>query len=170
MGTNTIEVEVLTSSYRLKGELKRIHSGVMSILNDPTSSFIELQDVCMGRIVAGNNLTQTMSVAQVLKTQIIAICFDNREDLMLQPLTRGTYLRPVRYPISVTTPVYEIEGTYEWNGRLDLAVIMRKDGSSFVPLYDASLGAILFPDLFIQSPVLLFNRDFLSTLVRIDEG
>ena len=68
MGTNTIEVEVLTSSYRLKGELKRIHSGVMSILNDPTSSFIELQDVCMGRIVAGNNLTQTMPVAQVLKT------------------------------------------------------------------------------------------------------
>jgi hypothetical protein len=170
MGTNTISVDVLTSSYRLKGDLKRSHSGVMSILNDPTSSFIELQDVSMGRIVAGDNLTQTISVAQVLKNQIMAICFDHREDLMLQPLTRGTYLRPVRYLISVTTPVYEIEGIYEWNGRLDLAVIMRKDGSSFVPLYDASLGAIFFPNLLIQSPVLLFNRDFLSTLIRIDEG
>jgi hypothetical protein len=170
MGTTTISVDVLTSSYRLKGELKRSHSGVMSILNDPTSSFIELQDVSMGRIVSGDNLTQTMSVAQVLKSQIMALCFEHREDLMLQPLSRGTYLRPIRYPISVTTPVYEIDGIYEWNGRLDLAVIMRQDASSFVPLYDASLGAIFFPDLLIQSPVLLFNRDYLCTLVRIDEG
>lgn len=170
MGATTISVDVLTSSYRLKGELKRSHSGVMSILNDPTSSFLELQDVSMGRLAAGDNLTQMMSVAQVIKSQIMAIGFEHREDLMLQPLARGTYLRPVRYPISVTTPVYEIEGIYEWNGRFDLAVIMRQDASSFVPLYDASLGAIFYPNLLIQSPVLLFNRDFLSTLVRIDEG
>jgi hypothetical protein len=170
MGRTTISVDVLTNSYRLKGELKRSHSGVMGILNDPTNSFIELQDVSMGRIIVGENLTQTISVAQVLKTQIVAVCFEHREDLMLQPLTRGTYLRPIRYPISVTTPVYEIEGVYEWNGRLDLAVIMREDGSSFIPLYDASLGAIFSPSLLIQSSVLLFNRDYLSTFVRINEG
>jgi len=170
MGTATISVDVLTSSYRLKGELKRSHSGVMAILNDPTNSFLELQDVSMGRIVAGDNLTQTMSLAQIIKSHIVAICFEHREDLMLQPLTRGTYLRPVRYPISVTTPIYEIEGIYEWNGRLDLAIIMRQDGSSFIPLYDASLGSLFFPNLLIQSPVLLLNRDFLSTFVRIEEG
>lgn len=170
MPTATIRVDVLTSSYRLIGELKRSHSGVMSILNDPTNSFIDLQDVSMGRIVAGDNLTQSMPVAQILKSQVVALCIEHREDLLVQSLTRGAYLRPMRYPVSVTTPQYEMEGIYEWNGRLDLAVIMRQDGSSFVPLYDATLGAIFYPDLFIQSPVLLFNRDYLSTLVRMDEG
>jgi hypothetical protein len=35
---------------------------------------------------------------------------------------------------------------------------------------DASLGAILFPQLLIQSPVILINRAFFNTLLRIDQG
>jgi hypothetical protein len=170
MASASISVDMLTNSYRLKGELKRSHSGVMSVLNDPSSTFIELQDVRMGRIVCGDNLLQTAAVVQILKTQLVAVCLERREDLMLQPLARGTYLRPVKYPISVTTRDYEIEGIYEWNGRFDLGVIMRPDASSFIPLLDASLGAILFPQLLIQSPVILINRAFFNTLLRIDEG
>jgi hypothetical protein len=66
--------------------------------------------------------------------------------------------------------VYELDGTLEWPGRFDFVAIMAEGASDFFPLFDVSLGAILFPMFLIQSPAVLFNRRHLNSMVQVDEG
>jgi len=69
-----------------------------------------------------------------------------------QALARGGYKNLVKYTIRVTSQVYELEGTLEWTGRFDFATTMVEGSGDFVPLYNATLKAILIPQLRIESP------------------
>ncbi|MDO9128745.1 MAG: hypothetical protein Q7U34_02655 [Anaerolineales bacterium] len=73
-------------------------------------------------------------------------------------LARGGYQNLIKYPIRVTTQVYELEGTLEWAGRFDFSTVIMEGTRDFVPLYDTTLTAILIPGLRIESPAVLFNR------------
>ena len=75
-----------------------------------------------------------------------------------QALARGGYQNLIKYPIRVTTQVYELEGTLEWVGRFDFSTVIMEGTRDFVPLYDTTLTAILIPGLRIESPAVLFNR------------
>jgi hypothetical protein len=75
-----------------------------------------------------------------------------------QGLVRGGYKNLVKYAIRVNSPVKELEGTLEWTGRFDFATVMVEGIRDFIPLYNATLTAILIPQLRIESPAILFNR------------
>jgi hypothetical protein len=75
----------------------------------------------------------------------------------------------VKYAIRVTTQVYELEGTLEWSGRFDFATIMVEGIRDFVPLYDATLTAIMIPQLRIESPAILFNRGQVDLLALLSD-
>ncbi|MDP2974600.1 MAG: hypothetical protein Q8N45_00150, partial [Anaerolineales bacterium] len=81
-----------------------------------------------------------------------------REEAGPQALARGGYQNLIKYPIRVTTQVYELEGTLEWAGRFDFSTVIMEGTRDFVPLYDTTLTAILIPGLRIESPAVLFNR------------
>ena len=90
-----------------------------------------------------------------------------------QALARGGYQNLVKYPIRVTTPVYELEGTLEWAGRFEFSTVMVEGTRDFVPLYDTTLTAILIPSLRVESPAVLFNRrqvDILALLSHRKES
>jgi hypothetical protein len=72
----------------------------------------------------------------------------------------------VPYPLRLTTQVYELQGTLEWSGRFDFATIMVEGVRDFVPLYNATLTAILIPQLKIESPAVLFNRRQVDLLAQ----
>jgi hypothetical protein len=84
-------------------------------------------------------------------------------------LARGGYHNLIEYSIRLTTQVYELEGKLEWAGRFDFATIMVEGVRDFVPLYDATLTAILIPQFRIESPAILFNRRQVDLLGMISE-
>lgn len=169
MSARSINVDLLTSSYRIVGELSIGGSGVMGVLSDLTCSYLEIRHAKLARLHMATKLTASAQTIRVIKHQTVAICLARRDEVGPTSLARGAYARIFKYPLRMTTPLFDLEGTFEWGGRFDLSVIM--DGTcEFVPLYDASLGAVLFPSLLIQGPVVLFNRSYLSTLVVENEG
>ena len=168
MATRKVNIDILTSSYRIAGNLEVSNFGVLGVLSDSTCSYLDLRDANMARMHTAAKLTQTTQNIRVIKHQAVAVGLTRREDVGPQAVARGSYSRVFQYPIRITTQVYELEGTFEYAGRFDLSVIM--DGTcEFIPLYDASLGAILFPSLFMQSPVILFNRSSMNTLILMNE-
>ena len=86
-----------------------------------------------------------------------------------QALARGGYKNLVKYTIRVTSQVYELEGTLEWAGRFDFTTVMVEGIRDFVPLYKATLTAILIPQLRIESPAILFNRRQVDLLAQITD-
>ncbi len=170
MPTRMLQVDLLTSSYRIVGQLEVSAGGVLGVLCDPTSSFMEVHDASLARIHMATRLIEQQPLVRVVKQQLIAVCLSRREDVGPYSGMRGGYARVNKYPLRITTAVYEVEGVMEWPGRFDFVAIMADGASDFFPLFDATLGAILFPAHLIQTPAVLFNRKQINTLVQVGEG
>ena len=164
-----IAADFLTPSYRVVGKMMAPNTGIVGMLNDPTTSFMEVMEAKMARIHMPTKLVGEYSVIDLVKNNVFAVCVTRREDVGPQALARGGYQKLVKYPIRVTTQVYELEGIMEWSGRFDFATIMVEGIRDFIPLYDTKLTAILIPQLRIESPAVLFNRRQVDTLALLSD-
>ncbi|NCP16584.1 hypothetical protein GW866_06020, partial [bacterium] len=149
------------------GHIMAPRSGLMGLMNDTTSSFMEVLDAKLARLHMPSKLAGEYELIDLVKPNIFAVCLPRREDVGPQALARGGYQNLVKYPIRVTTQVYELEGTLEWAGRFDFSTVMVEGTRDFVPLYDTTLTAILIPSLRIESPALLFNRKQVDILALL---
>jgi hypothetical protein len=164
-----LSADFLTLSYRVVGKILVPNSGVMGMLNDTTTSFMEVSDAKLARIHMPTKLVGEYDVIDVVKSNLFAVCMTRREDIGPQALARGGYQNLVKYSLRVITQVYELEGTFEWAGRFDFATVMVEGTREFVPLYNATLTATLIPQLRIESPAILFNRRHVDLLAQITE-
>jgi hypothetical protein len=83
----------------------------------------------------------------------------------LQGVMKGGFQRLVPYQVQISTRQYDIAGTLEWPGRFEFPALIAEGTSNFISVYDAVLTAPLFPELKIETPVVLINRCFLQTLI-----
>ena len=161
--------DYLSSSYRVVGKIMVPNSGLSGMMNDPTTSFLEVMDAKLARIHTPTRLVGEYEVIALFKINLFAVCLSRREDLGPYALARGGYQTLSNYIVRVTTQVYELEGTLEWSGRFDFASIMGEGIGDFVPLYKATLTSILIPQLRVESPAMLFNRRQVDLLAVIPD-
>jgi hypothetical protein len=159
-----ISCDFLTSSYRIVGKTMVSNTGLMGVMNDSTSAFMEILDAKMARVHMPTKLVDHFEVIRVVKPQVLAVCLTRREDIGPQALARGGYVRLTEYPVRIATQVYELEGTLEWAGRFEFSTIMVEGTREFVPIYNGSLTAILIPSFKIESQAFLFNRHHVDLL------
>jgi hypothetical protein len=168
-----IPVDFYTPSYRIVGKISVPNTGLVGLMNDPTTAFMEILDARLARAHMPSKLVDHYEVIRIVKSQIFAIALARREDLGPQALARGGYVRLTEYPLHITTPVYELDGTMEWGGRFEFSSIMVEGTRDFIPLYKSLLTAILIPALKVESPAMLFNRKQVDLLAlkthRVEE-
>jgi hypothetical protein len=164
-----IAADFLTYSYRVVGRIMVPSSGVTGLMNDTTSTFMEVLEAKLARVHMPTKLVGEYNMIDLVKPNVFAVCLTRREDIGPQALARGGYQKMISYPVHVTTPVYELQGRLEWTGRFDFATIMMEGIRDFVPLYDATLSSILIPQLRIESPAMLFNRQHVDLLALDSE-
>jgi hypothetical protein len=164
-----LAADFLTQSYRVVGKMMVPNTGVFGLINDPTTSFMEVVDAKLARIHMPTKLVGEYKMIDLVKDNVFAICLTRREDVGPQALARGGYQNLVEYSIRLTTRVYELEGIMEWSGRFNFAAIMVEGVRDFVPIYNATLTAILIPQLRIESPAILFNRRQVDLLGLVSE-
>jgi hypothetical protein len=153
-----LPADILTSSYRVVGKVMITNTGVMGILNDSTHSAIEIHDAHLARLHMPTKLVDHFDLVRMMKQHIYAVCMARREDLGPQALVRGGYTSITEYPVRVTTQVFEVEGILEIPGRFDFTALMSEGSRSFIPIFKATLTAILIPNLRLESAGLLINR------------
>src|SRR5882672_3890759 len=124
MTHRVISADFFTPSYRIVGKTMVPNTGILGLVNDPTTSFMEILDARMARAHMPSKLVDHYEVVRIVKSQIFAISLARREDVGAQMLTRGGYVRMTEFPLRITTPVYELDGTLEWPGRFDFNTIM----------------------------------------------
>jgi hypothetical protein len=170
MTARLVQIDLLTASYRIIGQLEVSSGGVLGVLSDPNSSFLEIHDANLARIHLSGKLVDQAPLVRVVKQQAIVVCLNRREDIGPYTAMRSSYIRIQKYPLRITTNGYELDGSMEWPGRFDFVAIMAEGASDFFPLFDTSLTAILFPALLIQAPAVLFNRRHVNSLIQLGEG
>lgn len=138
--------------------------GAMGMLNDPTHSSLDVNDARLARLHMPTKLVDHFEVVRMMKRQIHAVCLSRREDLGPQALVRGGYSHVVEYSVRIVTQVFEVEGMMELPGRFDFAAIMADGTRDFLPVFNATLTAILIPNVRVESAGILVNRKVIDIM------
>ena len=164
-----LPADILTSGYRVVGKIMVTSHGAMGMLNDSTHSAMEINDARMARLHMPTKLVDHFELVRMMKRRIHAICMARREDLGPQALVRGGYTNVVEYPVRITTSMFEVEGTMELPGRFDFTSIMTDGTRNFLPIFNATLTAILIPNLRVESAGILVNRDLVDIMALLNQ-
>ena len=160
-----IPAEILTSSHYLFGQVKVIQSGLMGMLTDTTSSFLEVNEASISPIQKPSNVTNYATQLFLVRSRLVAVCLNKREYMGTQGVMKASFQRSLPYSVQISTSIYDISGTFEWSGRFEFSALLTEGTSSYLIIYDALLTAPLFPELKIESPVILLNRNFIETFI-----
>ncbi len=160
---------ILTSGYLTVGKLTVTSAGVMALLNDSTRSAMEVHDARLARLHMPTKLAGHFELTSMMKSHVYAVCMARREDLGPQALVRGGYTSIAEYPIRLTTQIFEIEGVMELPGRFDFTNLMTEGTREFIPIFNATLTAILFPNLRVESAGILVNRRQIDLVAMLNQ-
>ena len=164
-----LPADVYTAGYRVVGKIMVSTNGIMGVLNDTTKSHLEIHDARMARIHMPTKLVDHFEVVRLVKAQVFAACAARREDLGPSGIVRGGYSNVTPMASRMATSVYEIEGKLEVAGRFDFATLISDKSRNFIPMFDATLTAILIPNLKVESPGILFNREKVDMLALLNQ-
>jgi hypothetical protein len=161
--------DIFTSGYRVVGKIMVTSHGAMGMMNDATRSAVEINDARMARLHMPTKLVDHFELVRMMKKHIYAVCLPRREDLGPQAIVRGGYTSVVEYPIRVTTQMFEIEGIMELPGRFDFTALVTDGSRDFIPIFNATLTAILIPALRVESPGMLINRAQIDVMALLNQ-
>jgi hypothetical protein len=160
-----IPAELLTNSHYIFGQLKVIQSGLLGMLTDTTNSILEINDASIAPIQKPSSVMNYTPQLYMVRSEVAAVCLGKREYMGLQGVMKGGFQRLLPYAVQISTRTYDITGTIEWSGRFEFSALITEGTTNFFIIYDASLTAPLYPELKIESPVMIINRRFLETLI-----
>ncbi|NWF64460.1 MAG: hypothetical protein HXY38_09160 [Chloroflexi bacterium] len=161
--------DILTSGYRVAGRIAVTTHGAMGFLNDPTHSTLEIHDARMARLHMPTKLVDHFEIVRTMKKQIHAVCLPRREDLGPQAIVRGGYMNVTEYQIRLTTSMFEVDGVMELPGRFDFTGLVSEGTREFLPIFNATLTAILIPSLRVQSAGILVNRRLVDLVALLSQ-
>ena len=160
-----IPAEILTSSHYIFGQVKVIQSGLVGMLTDTNNSFLEVNEASIAPIYKPSSVMNYATQLYMVRSEIAAVCLSKREYMGMQGVMKGGFQRLIPYPVQISTRTYDLTGTLEWSGRFEFSALITEGTSNFLMVYEAILTAPLFPELKIESPVILLNRSYLETLI-----
>jgi hypothetical protein len=160
-----IPAEILTSSHYIFGQIKVIQSGLVGMMTDMTTSFLEINDASIAPIHKPSSVTNYAPQLYMVRSEIAVVSLRKREYMGLQGVLKSGYQRQIPYAVQISTRTYDIAATIEWSGRFEFSALITEGTSYFIIVYDATLSAPLYPEIRIESPVMLLNRDYVETLI-----
>jgi hypothetical protein len=166
---DVISGDFFTPGYRLTAKLHVGHAGLVRLLNDTTFSLAEFQDVYLSRANEPGKILTHFSVARVPKTRLELALVGRREDVGPLGVARGGFAKVHEHPVLVTTGNFEIRGSLEQPGRLDVPAVLFEGSAKFFLLHKATIVALAAPDVQFTAEAVLVNRSRIDLFCAQEE-
>ncbi len=144
-------------------------AGLVGVVNDPTDSYIELEDASLVRLHRPQEIVAQFTVWSMVKARIIALLCEKTADLGRISVARAGFQRLTSYRIWASLLGFEMMGVIESPGKFDFSSQMFQGTRQFTPLFNATLIPVFFPQLVTRSPAILFNRQMVEGIGVISE-
>jgi hypothetical protein len=167
MAPRSISIEFYTTSHRILGRLTPTGTGLFSHLNDPTSSYIEIEGAHLMRLHQPGRLVARYPMLWLVKSEIVVGLLSNRSELGSTGYASGGYTTTVPHWVRVVMGGYELKGIVETPGKFNFGAIMFETDRFFMPIYNATLKAILFPNVQGESQAMIFNRSMVDAIALL---
>lgn len=158
MAKQPLQVQVITKTHWIRGEIGVGAQGLFSQMNLPTESSVEIDSGQISPLHRVNQAAEKFSKMWFVKKEILAVLVDSRTGLGPPHVVRAGYTKPFPHMVRIVTEGFELIGEIQTGGRFDFSSFIFEGESTYLPLYGARVQAILFPAAFAEAPAILFNR------------
>lgn len=162
-----VSAEIYTASHRVLGRLQPGTAGMYGFMNDRTRSSIELESAHITRLHQPARLIARYPRLWLNKNNIVALLLSSRTELGPVSMIRHGYSTVISHAIHIMLPGFELRGKMESPGKLDVGSYLVEGETVFLPLFDAELESILFPDIEASSPAILFNSNRVTAMCLV---
>jgi len=169
MPRDRVSCALFTQNYRVNGMISVTASGLVGVVNDPTDSYIELEDATLVRLHRPQEIVAQFTVWSMVKARIIALLCEKTGDLGRITVARAGFTRQISYRIWASLLGFEMFGVLESPGKFDFSSQMFQGTRQFTPLFNATLIPVFFPQLVTRAPAILFNRQMVEGIGVISE-
>lgn len=153
-----VNVQAITKTHWIKGEVGVGAQGLFSQMNLPTESSVEIESGEINPLHRVNQTAEKFSKMWFVKKEILAVLVDSRAGLGPSHVVRAGYTKPFPHMVRIVLEGFELFGEIQTGGRFDFSSFIFEGESTFLPLYGGRVQAILFPSAFAEAPAMLFNR------------
>jgi hypothetical protein len=169
MPRDRISCALFTQNYRVNGMIAVSAAGLVGVVNDPTDSYIELEDASLVRLHRPQEIVAQFTVWSMVKARIVALLCEKTGDLGRITVARAGFTRQISYRIWASLMGFEMFGVLESPGKFDFSSQMFQGTRQFTPLFNATLIPVFFPQLVTRAPAILFNRQMVEGMGVISE-
>jgi hypothetical protein len=170
MSSRPTAVEVYTTSHRIVGHLFPGPQGLFAFLNRATESAVEVQDVQVHALHQDPAQGESCPSLWMVKAEMAVIAVGARGEIGATGGARGGYTKPFPHRVRILLEGYEIRGWIETAGKLDFGAVVLEGERYFVPAYESTLQAVLFPRVQLEAGGLLFNRNMVQAISVLQRG
>lgn len=157
-----LSADFFTTTHRISGRISTRHK-LADALNDRTTSFLELRDAYVSRISHPGEISSTYSMSSLVKDNIMFVVIPREEGIITERPTYALFGKQ-SYDVFLTTPSFEIRGTLEAIGKLDLKALLASGTEQFMTLTKASAVVALFPNITFSGEAILVNKAWIQLL------
>ena len=167
---NSVNVDLLTQSFRISCRVTVGPSGLIGLLNDSVTSLIDVEDAYYSRLIQPAKIVSHLDTAHVAKNNLTLVVLARREDLGPQGLARLGYSRLLPVPVLVTTISFEIQGSIDVLTKFDPAELLVGGTGRYLNVYNASAIMAASPETVFSGAVILVSRAAVAMVASIAKG
>jgi hypothetical protein len=151
--------DFFTYRHRLSGRVDVRYNKLAAQLNDPTSSFLELEDAYVSNVEHPADIVASYTSAILRKDNITAVVIANQEDGLLREQTYGSYFGTYLRELFITVPSFEITGYIRLSGKMDLRTVLTTGTDAFIPVLDGEMRSSIRSEVFFTGGAILVNKN-----------
>lgn len=157
-----IDLELYTDAHRIVGRIA-VRTGLISVLNNPDTDYLELLNVEVARITNPKKMIATYQSGSFRKDSVNFVILQNRRE----GLTRGTAANPSIYTrgkptnIFMTVPSFEIRGEVMREGYKPSHLLASSPGA-FQPIFTASAASLFQPATIFSGDLIMVRKQIVG--------
>jgi hypothetical protein len=158
LGRSTLaQIDLFTSHYRVSGRIAVGTSGLYSLLGNPNSDYLELEDAYVSRINTPGEIVTSYATCAFSKSNISFIVLQDRRDGMPSgnALGRSSYNRGRPTEAFMTVPGFEIQGEVLVEGKPSPMMMLAQSVRRYHFVYEGKASAALHPEISYTGDLIL---------------
>jgi hypothetical protein len=163
IGARRLTADIFADSHRISTQMSLRGRPLSDVLNDPNTSYLELDIAYVSRIDHPGEILADYSLSIVRKDRLTFIVVANMGDMALKQnpaLKMGMRL----WPVFVTVPGFEITGQIEAPSNLDLRTLMAIGVERFIPVFDGKATLAMNQSVQFGGELVLINKTAVEVL------
>lgn len=164
-----VSVDFFTHSYRISGSVDVRRLPLADQLNDPTTSYLMLEDAYVSPINRPGDITASYAMAALRKENMTMAVLASKEEGLSKKQSYGSYFGTALRSVFITVPQFELRGFLQTTGKFDLHALLATGTDRFMPLLDGTTFSSVKPEIQFDGGMILVNKDAIGVMCIQEE-